>query len=595
MSLSRFVSRRTAIWGAAFLAGAVLAGALAAPSLVASRLRSAGRARGLDVAWRTLRVAFPARLQLAGLSAVDAAGDTAFAAESLSVALHPLPLLVLRPRIASLDAAHVRVRRPAEASDADTLPPEEPAARGVDRTRKVQHAAESLVRALLLPARRLPRLALRDVTLETRDGPALRLESLVLGRAGASLRLTASGVASADPPVPFTIALGYADDDRLQGHARFGIADAARGAPDPLDVTLDGRIEQNRAHGEVRIADSTRVTIGQLAFALSGTISRNGPRFRLGLSARELTAAKFRESLPPPVLGPLEGLAVRGSTDYRVSLDLDVSQPDSVRFDADVIPHDLVLGAGALDPTTLAGPGPVSVHLPHERIETRDLSDANPHFRTLDRIDSLLVHAVVTNEDGGFFHHRGFNTEAVRGAIADDIRAGAYRRGAGTITMQLVRNLYLGHARTLSRKGQEVVLAWVVEHLAHLDKRRLLEIYLNIIEWGPNALGADEATHYYFGHDAGHVSLSEALFLTTVIPAPAHWRNRFDRDGTLRPFERAQMHFIARAMVAKGWLDPADLPAAEDLHVELSGPARAVLFPEAAPPAEASGDEPARD
>jgi membrane peptidoglycan carboxypeptidase len=237
----------------------------------------------------------------------------------------------------------------------------------------------------------------------------------------------------------------------------------------------------------------------------------------------------------------------------------------------------------------------VSVHLPHERIETRDLSDANPHFRTLDRIDSLLVHAVVTNEDGGFFHHRGFNTEAVRGAIADDIRAGAYRRGAGTITMQLVRNLYLGHARTLSRKGQEVVLAWVVEHLAHLDKRRLLEIYLNIIEWGPNALGADEATHYYFGHDAGHVSLSEALFLTTVIPAPAHWRNRFDRDGTLRPFERAQMHFIARAMVAKGWLDPADLPAAEDLHVELSGPARAVLFPEAAPPAEASGDEPARD
>ena len=69
--------------------------------------------------------------------------------------------------------------------------------------------------------------------------------------------------------------------------------------------------------------------------------------------------------------------------------------------------------------------------------------------------------------------------------------------------MQLVRNLYLGHERTLSRKGQEVVLAWILEHLTGLSKQRLLEIYLNIIEWGPGIHGADEATRYYFGHDAG--------------------------------------------------------------------------------------------
>jgi membrane peptidoglycan carboxypeptidase len=186
---------------------------------------------------------------------------------------------------------------------------------------------------------------------------------------------------------------------------------------------------------------------------------------------------------------------------------------------------------------------------------------------------------VLINEDGGFFRHHGFNTEAVRGAIADNIRAGAYRRGAGTITMQLVRNLYLGHARTLSRKGQEVVLSWVLEHLVRLDKRRILEIYLNIIEWGPGVHGADEAAHYYFGRDASRLTPDQALFLTTVIPAPTKWRYRFDAAGELRPFERAQMHFIGRAMVKKGWLAEGELPAADSLRVEITGAARELLLP----------------
>jgi membrane peptidoglycan carboxypeptidase len=188
---------------------------------------------------------------------------------------------------------------------------------------------------------------------------------------------------------------------------------------------------------------------------------------------------------------------------------------------------------------------------------------------------------VVSNEDGGFFRHRGFNTEAIKDAIAENLHAGAYQRGAGTITMQLVRNLYLGHERTLSRKAQEVVLAWVVEHLTGVSKQRLLEIYLNVIEWGPDVHGADEACQYYFGHAADRVTVEEALFLATVVPAPTRWKNRFDREGRLRAFVRAQMHFIGRAMVAKGWLDAAALPAADSLRVELRGSALEALMPPA--------------
>jgi membrane peptidoglycan carboxypeptidase len=194
-------------------------------------------------------------------------------------------------------------------------------------------------------------------------------------------------------------------------------------------------------------------------------------------------------------------------------------------------------------------------------------------------IDSTLVHAVITNEDGGFYRHRGFNTDAVKEAIAENLKAGAFRRGAGTITMQLARNLYLGHDRTLSRKFREVVLAWILEHLTGLSKQRLLEIYLNIIEWGPDVHGAGEAAHWYFDRDPADLTIDEALFLTTLIPSPARWRSRLDASGALRPWERAQMHFIGRAMVAKGWLAPESLPSSDLLWVELRGPARDAFFP----------------
>ncbi len=229
------------------------------------------------------------------------------------------------------------------------------------------------------------------------------------------------------------------------------------------------------------------------------------------------------------------------------------------------------------------------VLLPRGARTVRDLSANNPHFRTLDAIAPDLVHAVVTNEDGGFFRHRGFNTEAMKQAIAGNLKAGAYRRGAGTITMQLARNLYTGHARTLSRKGQEIVLAWMLEHLTGVSKERLLEIYLNIIEWGPGIHGADEAARFYFDRDARDLTLDQSLFLSTIVPSPGRWRGRFDSDGAVRRYVKAQMHFIGRAMIAKGWLTPEALPPADSLRVELAGPARAVFFPDGYEPNDMGG------
>jgi len=559
---------------------------------VAGRIRHAAAERGLVASWQTLRIAFPADVTVLGLALAGAAGDVAFHAESLRVEVNPWSLLALRPGMRSVSLSHARAwMRASRAADPDTLVPDEPRTRDHgrrERAERLRASAEHLVALLLAPARDFPRLALRDVSViaphrEDALSAGARLAWLELRPMEGGVRLAANGSLLLERPIPFEVGLDYGRDDRIAGGARFRVPALDGRGYESLRIALDGRVAQDRRTGVVRLADSTRVTIGRLPFLLSGSLERRGPRVRFALAADHITPGRLIESIPGAVLGPLLGLSVRGEFDYRLSLDLDLARPDSVEFAADVIPNHLALDPGGtrLRLFGLDEPFTAVIHLPHGVIATRDLSPASPSFRPLDAMDSLLVHAVVTNEDGGFFHHRGFNIEAVKMAIAENLKAGAFRRGAGTITMQLARNLYLGHERTLARKAQEVVLAWVLEHLTGVSKRRLLEIYLNIIEWGPGVHGADEATRYYLGHDAGRVSVGEALFLSTVVPSPGKWRYRFDRDGGLQPFARAQMHFIGRAMIAKGWLSPEDLPPADSLRVELEGPAREVLFPPA--------------
>ncbi|HEY6196960.1 MAG TPA: biosynthetic peptidoglycan transglycosylase, partial [Candidatus Eisenbacteria bacterium] len=445
---------------------------------------------------------------------------------------------------------------------------------------RVRAAAAQLAEALLLPARRLPELRLTDLDLQRGDSAIARIDALSLMHRAGGVQLAAAGMIESERRVSFDVVLDWGEHDRLVGRATFHVPDATRGNA-ALELRVDGHVTQDRRAGVVRVAEGTRVQVGRATLRVAGEVGRAGPHLDLGLEVDGLTARDVQRSLPPAVLGPLADLTVRGSWDWRASLHVNVARPDSTRFRASVIPHGLQLGpdGARLRLGALAGPFLAEIHVPRDRVVLREMSGTNPHFRTLDRISPLLRDALLTNEDGGFYHHRGFNAEAIQLAMAANLRTGSFRRGAGTITMQLARNLFLGHQRTLSRKGQEVVLAWVLEHLTGLSKDRLLEIYLNIIEWGPGVHGADEAARFYFDEDAADLTLDEALFLTVVVPSPSHWKNRLDATGDLRPWARSQMAYIARKMVTRGWLAPERVPDAESLHVHLRGAAAQAFAP----------------
>jgi hypothetical protein len=594
---------RPRLAAAVLLAVLLLAAWLAAPLVASSALRRAAAARGLVLRWDRLRLRFPLRAELRGVTlARAAAGDTLLAADSIAAAVDPWSVALLRPRLAEAAIHRARVTlapRPAGPPDTLALDGEEEEERDAPspRAAELRRAAESLVRLMLAPARRAPRLEIRDLAVHAAAGGDAprggRVAGLALDHGPAGMRLRARGALALAAEAPFDVELSYGHDDRLVGGAVLQLPDPVAALAETLRLTVDGRLTQDHHAGVLRLADSTRLVVGRVPLRLGGALDRQGPRLSARLAADGLTEEAIRASVPASALGPLTRLRVRGSFDYRLGLDLDLARPDSVRFTADVVPHDLALDPAldGLELGRLGQPFLAVIRLPRDRLVPRELSPLNPFYRPLGALDSLLVHAVLTNEDGGFFRHRGFNPEAIQLAIAANVKAGAWRRGAGTVTMQVARNLWLGHERTLARKAQEVVLAWVLEHLAGVSKQRLLEIYLNVIEWGPGVHGAAEATRYYLDADPGRVTVDEALFLATVVPAPTKWRHRFAPDGTLRPFERAQMHFIGRAMVAKGWLAPEMLPPRDSLSVTLRGRARFELFPPDTAAADSAGAE----
>jgi monofunctional glycosyltransferase len=138
-------------------------------------------------------------------------------------------------------------------------------------------------------------------------------------------------------------------------------------------------------------------------------------------------------------------------------------------------------------------------------------------FIPLGQISPNLQHAVIAAEDARFYQHHGFDWHEIQIAADDDLEGGRFR-GASTITQQLVKNLFFGTGRSFLRKGAEFTLVPLAE--LFLGKQRILELYLNVIEWGPGVFGADAACHYHDGTSARNIDRQQAARLAAILPAP---------------------------------------------------------------------------
>jgi monofunctional glycosyltransferase len=163
-----------------------------------------------------------------------------------------------------------------------------------------------------------------------------------------------------------------------------------------------------------------------------------------------------------------------------------------------------------------------------------------------DRISRNLTRAVLAGEDSRFFDHAGFDWEEIGKALEKDWNEGHFKRGASTITQQLAKNLFLSTSKNPVRKLHEAVITKEMEWI--LGKRRILEIYLNVIEWGDGVYGAEAASRTYFNTSVASLSADQAAFLSAIIPNPngaynpSTHRRRVERRKNL--IERLMRHVV---------------------------------------------------
>jgi monofunctional biosynthetic peptidoglycan transglycosylase len=186
---------------------------------------------------------------------------------------------------------------------------------------------------------------------------------------------------------------------------------------------------------------------------------------------------------------------------------------------------------------------------------------------SLSRVSPYLIKAVLIAEDDKFWQHEGFDYEAIQKALEKDIKSRKFRSGGSTITQQLARNLYLSPEKNLLRKMAEAVITWRMESV--LSKRRILEIYLNVIEWGEGIFGIEAAARHYFGKASLDLSPEEAARLSAVLPNP----RKYNPAGNQK-YVTNRASLIYSVMVRRGVIAP-DIGEA----VELKEPAPEMMLP----------------
>jgi membrane peptidoglycan carboxypeptidase len=148
---------------------------------------------------------------------------------------------------------------------------------------------------------------------------------------------------------------------------------------------------------------------------------------------------------------------------------------------------------------------------------------------------SLNDLAVLQSEDGGFFYHQGFLPDAIREAMVYDLKERRFARGGSTISMQLVKNVFLNRRKNIARKLEEALIVWLIEQNRLTSKECMFEVYLNIAEWGPGVYGLLEASEFYFGKRPSQLTLEECIYLASIIPKPKHYRSSFEAEALLLP------------------------------------------------------------
>lgn len=279
-----------------------------------------------------------------------------------------------------------------------------------------------------------------------------------------------------------------------------------------LEALTDFRLQH------VSLAD-THVTLGDLApLHLTGYASRTHPgvAFELDATATDLDAGRVRDTLPETLAMPALGAEMSGAFHLGVRTAGHTAYPESLHLAVDIGGDvDVARESPHADVPSLAVDGPPSPLLP--TLERRTPLPRST-WVDLQSLDDVIPRILIAAEDARFYRHDGFDWGGIRNAMVHNLEQGRLERGGSTITQQVAKNLFLSHRRTLGRKFKELWITWRLE--AALDKDRILELYLNLVEWGPGVQGLDAAAAHYFDTTPQRLTIPQMVLLSAIVPGP---------------------------------------------------------------------------
>lgn len=283
----------------------------------------------------------------------------------------------------------------------------------------------------------------------------------------------------------------------------------------------------------------------------------------LSVHTGKFEAQKLFDAIPQGLFETLDGIQVEGKIAYDLDFLINFAEPDSLAFHSKIDDKELKIiqwGNAAVNQLN----EPFTYRAYEDTVLMREIvvGTQNPTFTPLNEVASILKKTVLNTEDPYFYQHNGFEEEAFKLSIATNVKERAFKRGASTISMQLVKNVFLNRNKTMMRKFEEILLVWLMESSGQVNKDRMFEVYLNVIEWGKNVYGIQEASSYYFGKTPAQLSIGESLFLSSIIPRPKTGLSSFDYTGHLKPWVQRHFNTYGYIMNKLGQLQDEQVPEA---------------------------------
>jgi hypothetical protein len=323
---------------------------------------------------------------------------------------------------------------------------------------------------------------------------------------------------------------------------------------------------------------TTRVRFNKLSFHPYFKLKTRPTRqLTLTLGKTRFKADDLFSSLPAGLFSKLAGIKTSGELTYEFGFFIDFAHPELLTLQSDLQKSEFKIKRfGRVDFTAVNAPFLYTAYEKDLALRSFLVGPENPDFRTLDQFPSFLKDAVMLSEDGAFWGHKGFLLEPFKDSIVANLREKRFVRGASTISMQLVKNLYLKRQKTIARKLEEMLITWLIEENRLVAKERMYEIYLNIIEWGPLVYGAAEAARFYFAKDVAKLTLAEAIFMASIIPRPKKFIYSFAIDQRLRPWLQGYYNDVSQKMLQREMISQQDYDGLVP-DIRLKGPARFLL------------------